>query len=172
MNETEVTVVGNAASRPEYRETAAGGAVVRFRLAVTARRWDRERTQWEDSGTSFYTVRAWRALAGNVAASVTLGEPLIVPGRLRIQERDGKWWFSADLDAFAIGHDLARGTSAFRRVSQVRQPASGTPEFSSSGVPTGVEPFMAATAGGGVREAVSEISAMGQRPHESTGIYR
>ncbi|MEU3964028.1 single-stranded DNA-binding protein [Streptomyces buecherae] len=166
MNETEVTVVGNAATRPEYKETAAGVAVVRFRLAVTARRWDRERTQWADGGTSFYTVRAWRALAGNVAASVTLGEPLIVRGRLRIQERerDGKWWFSADLDAFAIGHDLARGTSAFRRVTHVRQPTSGTLESSSSGGPTGVEPLVAAATGGGAREAVSEISAMGATP--------
>ncbi|MFT2017068.1 single-stranded DNA-binding protein [Streptomyces sp. 796.1] len=152
MNETEVTVVGNVATPPDYRETGAGVAVVRFRLAVTARRWDRERAQWVDGGTSFYTVRAWRGLAANVAASVALGEPLIVRGRLRIheQERDGKKWFSADLDAIGIGHDLSRGTSAFRRITQVK-PLPGAPaEPSLAAAPTGVESFaVAATAGGG-----------------------
>lgn len=166
MNETEVTVVGNAATRPEYKETATGVAVVRFRLAVTARRWDRERAQWTDGGTSFYTVRAWRGLAANVAASVTLGEPLIVRGRLRIheQERDGKWWFSADLDAFAIGHDLSRGTAAFRRVTQVKAVPMPPTESSSPRTSTGVEPLVVETAEEGGRGAMPEISAMGATP--------
>ncbi|MEV4437526.1 single-stranded DNA-binding protein [Streptomyces sp. NPDC049577] len=121
MNETLVTVVGNVATQPDYRE-AVNGAVSRFRLAATVRRWDRGREEWTDAYTSFYTVWAWRALAANVVASVSIGEPLVVQGRLRIQERerDGKRWLSADIDAVSIGHDLARGTSAFRRVSPAR----------------------------------------------------
>ncbi|MFE6777470.1 single-stranded DNA-binding protein [Streptomyces sp. NPDC057702] len=162
MNETEVTAVGNVATRPEYKETTEGVAVVRFRLAVTSRRWDRGRTRWTDGGTSFYTVRAWRGLAGNVAASVSLGDPLIVRGRLRVneQEREGKWWFSADLDALAVGHDLTRGTSAFRRVAQARKAASGVSESPSSAVSTGVEPFAAAVATEAGAEVMSDISAM------------
>ncbi|MCA6096459.1 single-stranded DNA-binding protein [Streptomyces sp. SCA3-4] len=119
MNETLVTVVGNVATPPDFREAANGAAVSRFRLAATVRRWDRERAEWTDAYTSFYTVWAWRALAANVVGSVTVGEPLIVQGKLRIQEqeREGKRWLSADIDALSIGHDLARGTSAFRRVS-------------------------------------------------------
>ncbi|MBP2402938.1 single-stranded DNA-binding protein [Streptomyces syringium] len=122
MNETLVTVVGNVATQPDFRESANGAAVSRFRLAATVRRWDRGREEWTDAYTSFYTVWAWRALAANVVASVTIGEPLIVQGRLRIQEqeREGKRWLSADIDATSIGHDLARGTSAFRRVSPAR----------------------------------------------------
>ncbi|MFI9238420.1 single-stranded DNA-binding protein [Streptomyces sp. NPDC053079] len=122
MNETLVTVVGNVATQPDFREAANGAAVSRFRLAATVRRWDRQREEWADAYTSFYTVWAWRALAGNVVGSVTVGEPLIVQGKLRIQEqeRDGKRWVSADIDAVSIGHDLARGTSAFRRVSPAR----------------------------------------------------
>ena len=42
MNETVVTLVGNAATGVEFRETATGG-MARFRFAVTARRWDRLR---------------------------------------------------------------------------------------------------------------------------------
>ncbi len=44
MNETLVTLVGNAATAVEFRETATGG-MARFRFAVTPRRWDREKQQ-------------------------------------------------------------------------------------------------------------------------------
>ncbi|MBC2878464.1 MULTISPECIES: single-stranded DNA-binding protein [Streptomyces] len=122
MNETLVTVVGNVVTQPDFREAANGAALARFRLAATVRRWDRGREEWADAYTSFYSVWAWRTLASNVVASVTIGEPVVVQGKLRIntQERDGKRWTSADIDAVAIGHDLARGTSAFRRVSPAR----------------------------------------------------
>ncbi|MFE0045047.1 single-stranded DNA-binding protein [Streptomyces albireticuli] len=134
MNETVVTVVGNVATQPDFREAANGSAVSRFRLAATVRRWDRGKEEWADAYTSFYTVWAWRALAENVVASVSVGEPVIVRGKLRIQEREdredregregresgGRRWLSADIDAATIGHDLTRGTSAFRRVSPSR----------------------------------------------------
>ncbi|KOG90494.1 single-stranded DNA-binding protein [Streptomyces varsoviensis] len=118
MNEALVTVVGNVATAPDFKQAASGAPVSRFRLASTVRRFDRGRGEWVDGSTSFYTVWAWRSLASNVVASISVGEPLVVQGKLRIQqgERDGKRWLSADIEAVAIGHDLARGTSAFRRV--------------------------------------------------------
>ncbi|WP_078893715.1 single-stranded DNA-binding protein [Streptomyces sp. CT34] len=127
MNDTMVTLVGNAATAVEHRETAAGVPVARFRMAATSRRWDKARECWTDGETSFYTVRSWRALADNVAASVAVGEPLVVQGRLRLREgeqppeKGGQRWFAAEIDAVAIGHDLSRGTAAFRRVVRVRQ---------------------------------------------------
>lgn len=152
MNESWVTVVGNAATRPDFWETAAGVAVARFRLAVTVRRWDRGRDAWADAYTSFYTVWTWRSLAANVAGSVSLGEPLVVHGTLRVREREWdrerdrelqgegggaaaaaapgvdsggganqpRRWVTAEIDALAVGHDLTRGTSAFRRISQAK----------------------------------------------------
>ncbi|MDX3849268.1 single-stranded DNA-binding protein [Streptomyces sp. AK02-01A] len=119
MNDTVVTVVGNVATGVEFRESASGG-VARFRFAVTARRWDREKGEWADGPTSFYTVWAWRTLGANLAASVSVGEPLVVHGRLRVreEERGGQRRTSVDIDAVAIGHDLTRGTSAFRRVAR------------------------------------------------------
>ncbi|AOP45802.1 single-stranded DNA-binding protein [Streptomyces lydicus] len=122
MNDTMVTLVGNAATAVEHRQTTAGVTVARFRLAATSRRWDKAQERWTDGETSFYTVRSWRGLADNVAASVAVGEPLVVQGRLRLREgeqppeRGGQRWFSAEVDAVAIGHDLSRGTAAFRRV--------------------------------------------------------
>lgn len=117
MNETAITLVGNAATEVKYRETTSGIPMASFRLATTERRWDRERSCWVDAGASFYTVRAWRALAGNVATSVGRGDPLVVQGRMRVHEweKDGQRYTSVQVDAGAVGHDLARGTSAFRR---------------------------------------------------------
>ncbi|WP_338898263.1 single-stranded DNA-binding protein [Streptomyces sp. TG1A-60] len=116
MNETMVCVVGNVATQPVCRELSSGSSV-RFRLAVTSRYWDREKSEWTDGHTNFFTVWARRTLAANVASSVSLGDPVVVQGRLKVrtEQRDGQSWASADVDAVAIGHDLARGTSAFRR---------------------------------------------------------
>jgi single-strand DNA-binding protein len=128
MNETMVCVVGNVATQPVYRETATG-ASARFRLAVTQRYWDREKSVWTDGHTNFFTVWAKRALATNVQASVTLGDPLVVQGKLRVrsEQRDGQTWAYADIDASAIGHDLSRGTSAFRRTYKGETTAAATP---------------------------------------------
>nr|WSW69176.1 single-stranded DNA-binding protein [Streptomyces sp. NBC_00995] len=117
MNETLVTLVGNAATGVEFRETASGG-MARFRFAVTPRRWDREKELWTDGHTSFYTVWAWRTLATNLTGSVAVGEPLVVHGRLKVreEEREGQRRTFVDIEAVAVGHDLTRGTSAFRRV--------------------------------------------------------
>ncbi|MEU8761060.1 single-stranded DNA-binding protein [Streptomyces sp. NPDC048659] len=136
MNETTVTLVGNVATNVEYRETLTGG-VARFRFAVTVRRWDRERALWTDGPTSFYTVSAWRSLGMNVAASVSVGEPLVVHGRLKVreEEHEGRRKTFVDIDAVAVGHDLSRGTAAFRRAarqgpeaSEVRVPAARVAE--------------------------------------------
>ncbi|MGV9313698.1 single-stranded DNA-binding protein [Streptomyces sp. NPDC003691] len=188
MSETTVTLVGNAATGVDYRETV-NGPVARFRMAVTPRRWDRGRSVWTDGPTSFYTVSAWRGLAANVSGSVSVGDPLVVHGRLRVREVDlrpeageraaggsppggsgseGPWGRQepgadpggpgqgpgqgqlpegpgagrqtdgrqadgrraagrpgdasrrtyVDIEAIAVGHDLNRGTSAFRRAAR------------------------------------------------------
>ncbi|HET9382755.1 MAG TPA: single-stranded DNA-binding protein [Streptomyces sp.] len=130
MHETMVCVVGNVATQPVYREAAhresASAASARFRLAATPRYWDRDRGVWADGHTSFYTVWANRQLAANVAASLSVGEPVVVQGRLRVRSetRDGQSRTWADIDAVAVGHDLARGTAAFRRSGRPDTPAA------------------------------------------------
>ncbi|MFI9757651.1 single-stranded DNA-binding protein [Streptomyces sp. NPDC051963] len=128
MNETMVCAVGNVATQPVYRDLAAGSSA-RFRLAVTARYWDREKGVWTDGHTNFFTVWANRQLATNAAASLSVGDPVIVQGRLKVRSdvREGQSWTSADIDAVAIGHDLARGTSAFRRANKPEMWAAGSP---------------------------------------------
>jgi single-strand DNA-binding protein len=128
MNETMVCVVGNVATPPVYREPASG-ASARFRLAVTSRYWDREKSAWTDGHTNFFTVWANRQLAANTMASLNVGEPVIVQGRLKVrtETRDGTSRTWADIDAVAIGHDLARGTAAFRRTGRPETGAAGSP---------------------------------------------
>ncbi|SMF04889.1 single-stranded DNA-binding protein [Streptomyces sp. Amel2xC10] len=127
MNETMICAVGNVATQPVYRELAAGPSA-RFRLAVTSRYWDREKSEWTDGHTNFFTVWANRQLATHAQASLNVGDPVIVQGRLKVRTevREGQQqsWTSADIDAVAIGHDLARGTSAFRRAPRPEVPAS------------------------------------------------
>ncbi len=136
-----VTLVGNAATAVDFRETATGG-MARFRFAVTPRRRDRETQLWTDGPTSFYTVWAWRTLASNLAGSVGIGEPLVVHGRLKVreEEREGGRRTFVDVEAVAVGHDLSRGTAAFRRVvrtepaltASVRNGADGESEDGSA----------------------------------------
>lgn len=135
MSDVMVTLVGNVATAVEYRESATGGRA-RFRFAVPSRRWDRQRDAWTDGPTSFYTVWAWRALGANLAASVGVGEPLVVHGRLRVREEEweGKLRTSVDVDAVAAGHDLTRGTSAFRRVTRTEAPPAGQPAVAAAGM--------------------------------------
>lgn len=129
MNDTQVTLVGYVATKIDYKETANGPAA-RFRFAVTPRYFDRRKEVWADAPTSFYTVWARRSLAVNLAGSVSVGEPLVVHGRLRVREDppdgEGNKWFSAEIDATAVGHDLNRGTAAFRRVVRTDTPLMAT----------------------------------------------
>ncbi|THA72144.1 single-stranded DNA-binding protein [Streptomyces sp. A0958] len=148
MNETLVTLVGNAATAVEFRDTATGG-MARFRFAVTPRRWDRVKEVWADGHTSFYTVWAWRTLAANLSGSVAVGEPLVVHGRLKVreEEKDGQRRTFVDIEAVAVGHDLTRGTAAFRRVVRA-EPAPASRSGPAPAAP-GADPWA-------VREAPEE----------------
>ncbi|MFG1671293.1 single-stranded DNA-binding protein [Streptomyces sp. Y7] len=128
MNETIICAVGNVATQPVYRELATGPSA-RFRLAVTSRYLDRGKNEWIDGHTNFFTVWANRQLATNTAASLNVGDPVVVQGRLKVRSdvREGQNRTSADIDALAIGHDLARGTSAFRRASRPETAAAAQP---------------------------------------------
>ena len=97
MNETTICAVGNVATQPVFRELASGPSA-RFRLAVTTRYLDREKNEWTDGHTNFFTVWANRHLALNVTASLNVGDPVIVQGRLKVRSetREGQSRTSAD----------------------------------------------------------------------------
>ncbi|KGM08967.1 single-stranded DNA-binding protein [Cellulomonas carbonis T26] len=111
-----VTVVGWAASTP--REVHGDGVpYTSFRLATTPRWYDGKLGRWVDGRTEWITVKAFRDVAFNVAASVRKGDPLVVTGRMRTEEwtSEGVVRTGLVLDVSALGHDLTRGTSTFAR---------------------------------------------------------
>jgi single-strand DNA-binding protein len=127
LNQTIVTVVGNLVDDPKLRTIEAGQHVAGFRVASTSRRFDRDSGQWVDSGQLFLGVSCWRELGENVAVSLRKGDPVIVSGKLstRTYEKDGQTRSVCELEALAIGPDLARGTAVFRRVPRpVDEPAA------------------------------------------------
>ena len=130
MNGTLVTLVGVAVSQVRYATTVGGVPVAHFRLAATERRFDRPRQVWVEGDTSYFTVWAWRSLAENALTSIGCGDPLLVTGRMRVREwerTDGRpKGVSAEIEATALGHDLARGTTVFRRTLRGRPELVGS----------------------------------------------
>ncbi len=119
MFDTNIVVVGNVLVAPEWRRFESSGSVVaNFRIASTARRFDRESNTWIDGNNLRVRVTAWRRLAEGVISSIAVGDPVIVYGRLYTRDwkdENGNNRVSYEMEAFSIGHDLARGRSRFVR---------------------------------------------------------
>lgn len=116
MNDTTVTVVGNVVDSPR-RVSLESGAVTNFRMASTARRYDSATQQYVDSGTLWVDVECWGSLSGNVAASISKGDPVIVQGALTTHswESESGPRSKPRIRAFAVGPNLSRGTAEFKR---------------------------------------------------------
>ena len=131
MNDTIVTVVGNVVDSPR-RVALANGAVTNFRMAATARRYDAAKEEFVDAGTFWVDVECWNTLSGNVSASVSKGDPVIVHGALTTHE-----WESENgprskprIKAFAVGPNLQKGRSLFTRdrsAARGAEPADAAP---------------------------------------------
>jgi single-strand DNA-binding protein len=116
VNDTIVTVVGNVVDSPR-RANAATGPVTNFRMASTARRYDSRTEQFVDSGTFWVDVECWNDLAGNVAASICKGDPVIVHGTLTTHEWESEQGTRQKprIKAAAVGPNLKKGRSMFTR---------------------------------------------------------
>jgi single-strand DNA-binding protein len=117
--DTPIVIVGNVLTAPEWRRTKKSQTLVaNFRVASTSRRFDRENNRWTDGDSLRVRVNCWRKLAENVGASIAVGDPVVVFGRLYTRdwvdsENNNRTTF--EMDATAVGHDLARGkTKLFR----------------------------------------------------------
>ena len=124
MNDITLTVVGNVVKDVEMRFTKAGDPVASFRVAMSSRRFDKANERWVDSDTHYFTVTCWRSLAHNVVESVHKGMPVMVHGRLRSREVARECGDTShlmryhDIEAIAVGPDLARGIATFTRVKR------------------------------------------------------
>ncbi|RAO35266.1 Single-stranded DNA-binding protein [Micromonospora saelicesensis] len=119
MFDTYVTIVGNVLTTPEWRRTTQSNTLVaNFKVASTARRLDRDSGRWVDGNSLRVRVNCWRKLAEGVAASVMVGDPVVVCGRLYTRDwtdDGGNHRTLYELEAVAVGHDLSRGRARFLR---------------------------------------------------------
>ncbi|MGH3567823.1 MAG: single-stranded DNA-binding protein [Pseudonocardia sp.] len=137
MYETHATVVGTLITPLNRRWLADGTGVVSFRVASTARRYDRASDGWVDGDCVYLSVTCWRRLAENVYASFTTGDPIVVHGRIytRSYDKDGQRHSSTEMEALAVGPDLTRCTAVVTRTKRATVPASieGEPNGKASG---------------------------------------
>ncbi|GAA1186428.1 single-stranded DNA-binding protein [Nesterenkonia xinjiangensis] len=133
MNET-VTVRGFIGNEVRTITTDKGLPISSFRLASTPRRFDRERGEWVDGETNWFTVTCFRALAQNVRTTVSKGDPVLVTGRLKVRQwanDTGQRGTSVEIDADGVGHDLTFGTGSFIRLGG--QPADSASGWGTAG---------------------------------------
>ena len=122
MTEIQLSVVGYVGCDVQFRTSRSGTDVASFRVASTPRYFDRAKGRWTDGQTTWLTVVCYRLLAQHVSSSVQKGDPVVAVGRLRTQtwtRQDGTPAQREVLEAVALGHDLARGTSAFRKAPRL-----------------------------------------------------
>lgn len=127
MSDT-ILIRGFTASDPTLSTLPNGVPVVNFRLASTPR-WQDATGTWKEGTTNWYTVKAYRRLAQNIATSIEKGQPLVVSGRQRISRwnrEDGTQGTTVEVDALGIGHDLNYGTSTFARTVEKRTVNEGS----------------------------------------------
>ncbi|MEI2268359.1 single-stranded DNA-binding protein [Microbacterium sp. No. 7] len=139
-----ITIVGNVGADPEYRRLPDGTPVVSLRVASTDRRYDVKAGAWVDGLTSWYRVSVFRTLGEHVAASVRRGQRIVVHGTLAIKrwEAGDKSGTDAEIDAVALGHDLAFGTSVFTRDEKPRGQADtgeSATEWAAPGAESGAD---------------------------------
>jgi single-strand DNA-binding protein len=132
MFDTTIVVIGNVLTAPEWRRTTNSKTLVaNFRVASTSRRYDRESGNWTDGSQFRIRVTCWRKLAEGVAASVKVGDPIMVSGRLATRDwtdADGQRRTTYEMDAHAVGHDLSRGRARFYRNKHLGLVTADVPE--------------------------------------------
>ncbi|MFF2830475.1 single-stranded DNA-binding protein [Cellulosimicrobium cellulans] len=118
-----VTLSGFVATTPTLFRSQSGNDFTSFRIAQTRRYLDRERGEWVDGRTLWFTVKAWKHVARNVALSLHKGDPVVVTGRLSLDEWDGPDGPRTSLvvEATALGPDLTLGEARFARTVHRRE---------------------------------------------------
>ncbi|UOR02946.1 single-stranded DNA-binding protein [Leucobacter allii] len=129
---TALSIIGTVATEPRLITTSTRTVFCSFRVASNDRWYDREKAEWVDGATNWFTVNAFRTLAEHTLKSVQIGDRVVVSGRLRIRswETDERSGTTAEVEADGIGHDLRWGTSVFTRDGRAAR--SGNPEGSGS----------------------------------------
>jgi single-strand DNA-binding protein len=141
MNDVDVTVVGHVGAKPELYQASSGVRWTSVRVASTRRLRDSNDT-WTDGPTMWFTVRVFGDKAKNVVDSLDKGTPVVVKGRLAVDEYEArtreagpdgefvevaKQRWSQVVENATIGVDCTRGVVRFTRIVHTDQIPSGAP---------------------------------------------
>lgn len=159
-----VTLSGFVATTPTLFRSQSGNDFTSFRIAQTRRYLDRERGEWVDGRTLWFTVKAWKHVARNVALSLHKGDPVVVTGRLSLDEWDGPDGPRTSLvvEATALGPDLTLGEARFARTVHRRED-DGARRDDAAGV-------AASGAAGGAGGADRSSGGPGAAAHDDTAF--
>lgn len=112
-----IAVAGYVATDIKHTVTAEGLEIASFRLASSNRRYDKATGAWVDGETNWFTVTAFRQLAGSIHASIERGHRVVLTGRLHVRDwKSGeKSGTNVEIIADALGPDLAWGRASYSR---------------------------------------------------------
>ena len=122
MQDISTTLRGRIGSEPSMKHVKGDVCVTTFRLAITRWRFTTDartgNASYVEDGAYWYTVETWDTLASNVFRSCRKGDPVVVVARPVPNgwvDGAGQIRSSIVYRASSVGHDLARGTSQFRK---------------------------------------------------------
>lgn len=84
----DISFQGNTTADPELKFVPSGQAVLNFSVAENHRK--NNNGEWVDDGTTFYRVAVWGPKAETLADHMRKGDRVLVVGRFRGGEFDGK----------------------------------------------------------------------------------
>ena len=120
--DNQITLRGFLTAEPKFRQTVQTGTpVTEIRVGSTPRRLNRETGEWQESPTSYYTVKCWRRLAINTVGSLHKGDMVIVRGRFYMNtwvDSQQRPRATLEIEADSVGHDLAYGWTHYLRGSR------------------------------------------------------
>jgi single-strand DNA-binding protein len=120
--ENTISLRGFVTAEPKFWQSSPTQTpLAEIRMGHTPRRLNRATGEWEDGETSYYTIKCWRRLAVNVKGCLRKGDMILVRGKVVMrtwvddQQRNR---VQMQVEADAVGHDLAFGWSHFNRGDQ------------------------------------------------------
>lgn len=120
--ETVLTFIGNVVDdSAELRFTPSGAAVAKFRVASTARKFDKTANAWVDEQPTFLTVNVWRQQAEQVAETLSKGMRVVVVGQLKqrsYETKEGEKRTVYEIEAEDVAVSLKFATAAVTRVNR------------------------------------------------------
>lgn len=142
MYETHITITGNVITNVVRRCLPDGTTLVNFRVASNERRFNKDAGGWANGDSLYLSVTCWRQLAENVLRTFSVGDPIIVRGRLftrSYEDKEGRQKSVIEMEGLAVGPDLARSVAKITRLHRDGTPVGLVPAGSDERREPGVD---------------------------------